>query len=151
MTKCPKITLSEQIALWSVECRAVHFLLEGCFDFIEYWDYLLMEHPLFCVLFIIRTTFGYRWVGALGTDGCWKWRRGKGARLENAFICPLCSNLMVGGWVRINPNIVRIVKSAQNNGRSLTDWVDTWYSSLLPFGLGTIMGIDRCRAILNIP
>ena len=26
---------------------------------------------------------------------------------------------MVGGWVRINPNIVRIVKSAQNNGRSL--------------------------------
>ena len=26
---------------------------------------------------------------------------------------------MVGGWVRINPNVVRIVKSAQNNGRSL--------------------------------
>ena len=36
-----------------------------------------------------------------------------------AFICPLCSNWMVGGWVRINSNVVRIVKSSQNNGRSL--------------------------------
>ena len=36
-----------------------------------------------------------------------------------AFNCPLCSNWTVGGWIRINPNVVRIVKSAQNNGRSL--------------------------------
>ncbi len=36
-----------------------------------------------------------------------------------AFICPVCSNWTVGGWVRRNLNNVRIVKSAQNNGRSL--------------------------------
>ncbi len=37
-----------------------------------------------------------------------------------ALICPLCSNWMVGEWVRINLNVVRILKSAQNNGRSLS-------------------------------
>ncbi len=37
-----------------------------------------------------------------------------------AFNIPVCSNWTVGGWVRINPDVVRIVKIAQNNGRSLT-------------------------------
>ncbi len=32
----------------------------------------------------------------------------------------ICSNWTVVGWVRINPNVVQIIKSAQNNGHSLT-------------------------------
>ncbi len=32
--------------------------------------YNIRERPLFCVLFIIRTTFGFRWVGGLRTDSC---------------------------------------------------------------------------------
>ncbi len=30
-----------------------------------------------------------------------------------------CSDSWVGGWVPINPNIVHIFKSVENNGRSL--------------------------------
>ena len=31
---------------------------------------LVRERPLFCALFIIRTTFRFGWVGGLRTDGC---------------------------------------------------------------------------------
>ncbi len=36
------------------------------------------------------------------------------------FICHLCLNWRVGGWIRPNPNVVWIAKSAQINGPSLT-------------------------------
>ena len=36
------------------------------------------------------------------------------------FFCRECSDLEVGGWVSTNPNIVRICKSVQIIGRSLT-------------------------------
>ncbi len=50
-------------------------------------------------------------------------------------ICHLCSNWRVGGWVRKNPNVVRIVKSAQINGRSLSTDLITFTSNDLPFVL----------------
>ncbi len=78
----------------------------------------LRERPLFCALFTIRTTFKFRWVAGLRTEGCSNWRNGKkptpwkftlcclNASNESctsilkmkvsfkvcAFICPPCSN-----------------------------------------------------------
>ena len=32
--------------------------------------FLVREYPLFCALFIIRTTFRFKWLSGLRTDGC---------------------------------------------------------------------------------
>ncbi len=54
----------------------------------------------------------------------------------SAFICLLCSNWTVGGWVRKNLNVVRIVKSAQNNGRSLRDRSEFMTGGMVTFVKG---------------
>ncbi len=131
----------------------------------------IWEGPLICALFVIRTTFKFRWVGGLEIRGRSNWRMKKKAHalkinilvlkysktlLEikkefyllllgniNSFlrqvhkyifqkyhctetfrkVCPFisgcCSNWRVDGWVRLNPNIVRILKSTRINGPSL--------------------------------
>ena len=60
------------------------------------------------------------------------------ARCVHLFVLYVRIGQWVGGWVRINPNAVRIIKSAPNNGRSLILIhllpKKTIYSSLPPEG-----------------
>ena len=53
----------------------------------EHHEIRIWECPLFCGLFIIRTTFGFRWVGGLRTDGCSNWRRGKKYTPRKCLFC----------------------------------------------------------------
>ena len=68
-----------------------------------------------------------------------------------AFISCCCSNWRMGGWVRLNLNIVRIIKSAQNNGRSLTN-----LAKMYPFFNKTtekwrvvLKFFENCRPVIN--
>ncbi len=65
--------------------------------------------------------FGFGWVGGSRQNGCsdFKIRWLKKFKTNGFFYCG-CSDLWVGGWVTINPNIVRIFKSVGINGRSLS-------------------------------
>ena len=100
--------------------------------------------------------FRFRWVGGWSKN----WRLFKLKKRKNAHalkISPLCSNWVVGGWVRIYPNVVRIVKSAQNNGRSLIRKVhrkgEKHFKEVLILGLfavnsksmGSISGATPCQ------
>ncbi len=70
------------------------------------------ERPLIPTDLKIRTLFGYGWVGGSPQNGCSdleiRWL--KKVKTNGFFYCG-CSDLWVGEWVTINPNIVQIFKS----------------------------------------